>query len=114
MSLPQPQLDAIAEACQQHQVARLDVFGSVLRPDYRPGESDIDLLVEFQPLDPSNLYKAYFALLNDLQLRLESRVDLVMADAVRNPYVKQALEASRQEIYSAEDRAPAPQRLTTA
>ena len=28
--------------------------------------------------------------------------------------VKQALEASRQEIYSAEDRAPAPQRLTTA
>jgi predicted nucleotidyltransferase len=32
-------------------MARMDVFGSVLRPDYRPGESDIDLLVEFQPLD---------------------------------------------------------------
>jgi predicted nucleotidyltransferase len=42
------------------------VFGSVLRPDYRPGESDIDLLVEFHPLDPASLYKAYFALLNDL------------------------------------------------
>ena len=66
-----------------------------------PGERDIDLLVEFQPLDPSSLYKAYFALLNDLRLGLTSRVDLVMADAVRNPYVKQSIEASRQQIYAA-------------
>jgi predicted nucleotidyltransferase len=28
------------------------VFGSLLRPDYRPGQSDIDLLVEFQALTP--------------------------------------------------------------
>ena len=69
-------------------MARLDAFGSVLRSDYRPGESDIDLLVEFQPLDPASLYKAYFALLNDLRIGLASQVDLVMADAVRNPYVK--------------------------
>jgi len=101
LALAQPQLDAIADACRRHHVARLDVFGSVLRSDYRPGESDIDLLVEFQPLDPSTLYKAYFALLNDLRVGLASRVDLVMADAVRNPYVKQTIEASRQQIYAA-------------
>jgi predicted nucleotidyltransferase len=101
LALAQPQLDAIADACRLHHVARLHAFGSVLSPDYRPGESDIDLLVEFQALDPASLYKAYFALLNDLQHRLASRVDLVMADAVRNPYVKQAIEASRQQIYAA-------------
>ena len=101
LALAQPQLDAIADACRRHPVARLDVFGSVLRSDYRPGESDIDLLVEFQPLDPASLYKAYFALLNDLRIGLASRVDLVMADAVRNPYVKQTIEASRQQIYAA-------------
>ena len=101
LALDQPQLDAIADACRRHHVARLDVFGSVLRSDYRPGESDIDLLVEFQPLDPASLYKAYFALLNDLRLGLASRVDLLMADAVRNPYVKQTIEASRQQIYAA-------------
>jgi predicted nucleotidyltransferase len=28
---------------------RLDVFGSALRDDFRPGESDVDLLVEFAP-----------------------------------------------------------------
>jgi len=81
-------------------VARRDVFGSVLGPDYRPGESDIDLLVEFQPLDPASLYKAYFALLNDLRRGLATHVDLVMADAVRNPNVKQSIEAIRQQIYS--------------
>ena len=101
LALAQPQLDAIADACRRHHVARLDVFGSVLRSDYRPGESDIDLLVEFQPLDPASLYKAYFALLNDLRLGLTSRVDLVMSDAVRNPYVKQSIKASRQQIYAA-------------
>ena len=101
IALAQPPLDAIADACRRHHVARLDAFGSVLRSDYRPGESDIDLLVEFQPLDPASLYKAYFALLNDLRIGLASRVDLVMADAVRNPYVKQTIEASRQQIYAA-------------
>ena len=34
--LSQPQLAAIVYACQQHRVARLHAFGSVLRPDYRP------------------------------------------------------------------------------
>jgi len=101
LSLAQPQLEAITAACKRHHVARLHAFGSVLRADYRPGESDIDFLVEFQPLDASSLYKAYFALLNDLRQDLAARVDLVMSDAVRNPYIKQTIEASKQEIYAA-------------
>jgi predicted nucleotidyltransferase len=36
LALAQPQLDAIAEACRRHHVARMDVSGSVMRPDYRP------------------------------------------------------------------------------
>ncbi|MCP9810209.1 nucleotidyltransferase domain-containing protein [Cyanobium sp. HWJ4-Hawea] len=101
IALAKPQLDAISVACRRHHAARMHVFGSVLRPDYRPGESDIDLPVEFLPLAPPSLYKVYFALLNDLCVGLASRVDLVMADAVRNPYVKQTIEASKQQIYAA-------------
>ena len=41
--------EAIAEACARHGVVRLDAFGSALRDDFRPGESDLDLLVEFAP-----------------------------------------------------------------
>ena len=101
LALAQPQLEAITAACRKHHLARLHAFGSVLRPDYRPGESDIDLLVEFLPMDASKLYRAYFALLNDLRQGLASRDDVVMADAVRNPIGRQAIDASKQQIYAA-------------
>ena len=95
------QLDAITSACRRHRVARLHAFGSVLRPDYRPGESDIDLLVEFQPDAPEVLYKTYFSLLNELRQSLNARIDLVMADAITNPYIKDSIEANKLEIYAA-------------
>ncbi|NEQ33182.1 MAG: nucleotidyltransferase, partial [Leptolyngbya sp. SIO4C5] len=38
----------IANFCQRHRIAKLSIFGSVLREDFSP-ESDIDFLVEFQP-----------------------------------------------------------------
>jgi len=88
LALHQPQLEAITAACRRHHVARLHTFGSVLRPDYRPGESDIDLLVEFQPDQPGALYKTYFSLLNELRQSLASRIDLVMVDASAIPTSK--------------------------
>jgi predicted nucleotidyltransferase len=38
----------IADFCRRHGIARLSLFGSVLREDFSPS-SDIDVLVEFQP-----------------------------------------------------------------
>ena len=48
----QSKREAIAAACVRHRVARLEAFGSALREDFRPGESDLDLLVEFEPMEP--------------------------------------------------------------
>ena len=45
LSLP---TDRLAEYCRANGIKRLDVFGSALRADFGP-ESDIDLLVEFEP-----------------------------------------------------------------
>src|SRR6266850_1208157 len=39
--------DKIAEFCKRNGIRKLSLFGSVLRPDFRP-DSDIDLLVEFR------------------------------------------------------------------
>ncbi|MEI6726685.1 MAG: nucleotidyltransferase domain-containing protein [Actinomycetes bacterium] len=91
---------AIAEACARFGVARLDVFGSVLRDDYCPGKSDIDLLVEFQPHEGYALVEAYFGLLDELRALL-GQVDLVMADAVKNPYIARAIEREKQLLYAA-------------
>ena len=40
--------DQLAEFCRRHHVRRLALFGSVLRDDFTP-DSDVDVLVEFEP-----------------------------------------------------------------
>lgn len=40
--------DAIADFCRRHHIRKLSLFGSVLRDDFRP-DSDVDVLVEFEP-----------------------------------------------------------------
>jgi predicted nucleotidyltransferase len=40
--------DADAEFCRRHQLRRLALFGSVLGDDFGP-DSDLDVLVEFEP-----------------------------------------------------------------
>lgn len=40
--------DQIAEFCRRHHIRKLSFFGSVLREDFGP-ESDVDVLVEFDP-----------------------------------------------------------------
>jgi uncharacterized protein len=39
---------AIAEFCRRYGVRKLSFFGSVLREDFGP-ESDVDVLIEFEP-----------------------------------------------------------------
>ena len=38
----------VAAFCRRHHIRKLALFGSVLRDDFRP-DSDIDVLVEFEP-----------------------------------------------------------------
>jgi predicted nucleotidyltransferase len=39
---------SLGALCRRHYIRRLSLFGSVLRPDFRP-DSDVDVLVEFEP-----------------------------------------------------------------
>ena len=40
--------EKIAEFCKKHHIRKLSLFGSALRDDFTP-ESDLDILVEFEP-----------------------------------------------------------------
>jgi uncharacterized protein len=51
VSISQCELESF---CRRHHVQRLGLFGSVLRPDFGP-ESDIDVLVEFEPRETPGL-----------------------------------------------------------
>jgi predicted nucleotidyltransferase len=94
-------LGAIAEACVRYGVVRLDAFGSALRDDFRPDESDVDLLVEFAPMEPYARVDAYFGMLEELRALLGLEVDLIIAGAVKNPYIARDIERTRRILYAA-------------
>jgi predicted nucleotidyltransferase len=48
LAIPIPH-EAIAAFCRKWSVRRLSFFGSVVRDDFDPERSDVDVLVEFQP-----------------------------------------------------------------
>jgi predicted nucleotidyltransferase len=95
------QIDTIARLCRQHQVSRLELFGSAASGTFRLAESDLDFLVEFLPLAPADRADAYFGMLAALQDLFGRDVDLVEAAAVTNPYFKQSVDAHRTLIYAA-------------
>lgn len=92
--------DEIAAPCERHAALRLEAFGSAVRDDFVVGRSDIDLLVEFEPLESYALVDAYFGLLDELRSILGD-VDLVMVGAVKNPYIARAIDREKQLLYAA-------------
>ena len=101
VDLLQNKRDEIAKACERHGVARLDVFGSALRADFRPNVSDLDLLVEFKPMEPYERVEAYFGLLDDIRKLFNQKVDLVMTGAIKNQYIARDIDRTKQLLYAA-------------
>ena len=51
-----PPKDRITSFCKQYHIRKLSVFGSVLRDDFGP-DSDIDILIEFEPDSIPSFFK---------------------------------------------------------
>jgi predicted nucleotidyltransferase len=66
-------VEKITRFCQKYSVRRLALFGSVLRDDFGP-DSDVDVLVEFEPGKVPGL--KFFAIQEELSQILGRRVDL--------------------------------------
>ena len=65
--------DEIARFCERNRIRKLSIFGSALRGDFRP-DSDVDVLVEFEPGHVPGL--AFFAMQDELSDILGRKVDL--------------------------------------
>ncbi|MDI6772225.1 MAG: nucleotidyltransferase family protein [bacterium] len=63
----------VADFCRRHRIRKLALFGSVLREDFGP-ESDVDVLVEFEPGHVPGL--AFIAIEAELSGILGRKVDL--------------------------------------
>jgi predicted nucleotidyltransferase len=90
--------DRIASFCRERGIRRLAFFGSVLRPDFRP-DSDVDVLVEFEPdripglLGIARMEREFSALLGNRKVDLRTPEDL-------SPYFRQTVLAEAEVQYA--------------
>ena len=92
----------LANFCQRHGIRRLSLFGSVLREDFRP-DSDIDVLVEFEPDTHHGLF-AVARMESELKEIFGREVDLIEVSAVersRNYIRRKAILSSAENVYAA-------------
>ena len=94
ITVPQAELDAF---CRRNHVRKLAFFGSVLRDDFRPDESDVDILVEF---DPEHIpgYFRLSAMERELSAAFGRKVDLRTPGEISDYYLDRVI-ASSEVIY---------------
>lgn len=76
------------------------VFGSVVTGGFDPDRSDIDFIVDFLPA-VHDLLGNYVALNEELERIVGRKVDLVMSDAIENPYVAADAFRTARDVYAA-------------
>jgi hypothetical protein len=98
--LVQSRKEELAELCRRFKVRRLALFGSSLTAQFDEATSDLDFLVDFQSSAAAEYSRNYFGLLEGLEALFGRRVDLVEAQAVRNPYVQREIAATQEILYA--------------
>jgi predicted nucleotidyltransferase len=87
--------ETMAAFCRRHHIRRLALFGSAVRADFGP-ESDVDVLVEFEPGHTPGL--AFFAMQEELSDLLGRKVDL-NTPACLSPYFRDEVVAEAEVVY---------------
>lgn len=92
----------LAVFCRRWHIAKLEVFGSVVRDDFRD-ESDVDFLVSFEPsLGPSGF--DWFRLKEELAQLVGRKVDVVdrrLVERSRNLYRRQHILSEATPVHGA-------------
>lgn len=90
--------ELIKQLCEKYNVENLYAFGSVLTDDFNDN-SDIDLLVNFKPINIDLYADNYFDFKFSLEQILKREIDLLEEKALKNPYFIKELHNKRQLIY---------------
>jgi predicted nucleotidyltransferase len=94
--------DKIVAFCQKWKITELALFGSVIRDDFHPDSSDIDVLVSFA----QDAHWTLFDLVEmeeDVQKTFQRKVDLISRRGIersQNHLRRQAILNSAQVIYA--------------
>ncbi len=89
--------ETLADFCRRNHIRQLAFFGSVLRDDFTP-ESDVDVLVEFEPGHVPGL--AFISMQDELSDLFGRKVDL-NTPACLSPYFRKEVLDEREVLYDA-------------
>lgn len=98
MKLIEMNIDKITALCKKYKVAKLWVFGSILTPRFND-DSDVDFSVVFHYDQIQDLFITFFDFIDELQLLLGRKVDLIDETAVKNKYFREELDKTKLLIY---------------
>lgn len=90
--------ELVSPACRQFGVQELSLFGSRVRGDLHE-DSDFDFVVTFDRSKAGKISDRFFSLLFFLEDHLTAGIDLLEQEAIRNPYLKEAIEQEKKVIY---------------
>jgi predicted nucleotidyltransferase len=93
-------MNQIRQLCLKHSVSELFVFGSILGDSFSE-DSDIDFLVDFSNVSLEEYADNYFDLKFSLESLLDRDVDLLEKKALRNPYLLESIDSTKQLVYEA-------------
>ena len=89
---------SLADVCRRYGVKELSLFGSAVRGETRP-ESDVDMMVEFEPGVRIGLIK-FESLVEELESLAGRRVDLVTKRGLK-PWIRPHVLKDARVIYAA-------------
>ena len=100
MKLIELNLQRIIDLCREHKVKSLAVFGSILTDRFND-DSDVDLLVDFEPIDHEKFdyVSNYFDFRDALEMLFKRKVDLIEEKGLRNKYFIANVNRTKQMIY---------------
>jgi uncharacterized protein len=92
----------IIALCKKYGVLRLEVFGSAARGvDFDEERSDVDLIAKFDKEHVKFTLSDFFDFAEELEKIIDRKVDLSEDVPIKNQYLRQAINSSRELVYAA-------------
>jgi predicted nucleotidyltransferase len=91
--------DVFLSLCKQNGVKELYAFGSSTNLKFDNEQSDIDLIVELNKLDPLEKGERLMNIWDEFEDSFQRKVDLLTENSIKNPYLKKSIDSTKILIY---------------
>ena len=94
----QDNIERITEVCKTYHVRSLFAFGSVCTDKFSES-SDVDLLIDFYPMDYGDYADNYFVVADKMEEIFQRDVDLITEKSLSNPHFIESINRTKVKLY---------------